>query len=99
MKKGFLLPLLAMMALSTAAVCSADENGADHVFTIASSCDIGAELNPHAYHSGAALYALNYVYDPLVVYQDGETIDYKWVSKEELIKFFENEEGIPDENT
>lgn len=72
MKKRFLLPLLALMAFSTVTVCSADEKGNDHVFTIASSCDIGAELNPHAYHSGAALYALNYVYDPLVVYQDGE---------------------------
>ena len=46
----------------------------DHVFTVASSTDIGVSLNPHMYHSGAALYALNFVYEPLVMYSKGEIV-------------------------
>ncbi len=62
-------------ASTTETSASAESTTTDHVFTIASACDIGNELNPHAYHSGAALYALNYVYDALVVYEDGQIVE------------------------
>ena len=65
------LALLAGCSSSQAAQNS-DGSASDHVFTVACSSDIGEELNPHLYHSGAALYALNYVYDPLVMYSKGE---------------------------
>jgi ABC-type oligopeptide transport system substrate-binding subunit len=54
------LALLAGCSSSQAAQNS-DGSASDHVFTVACSSDIGEELNPHLYHSGAALYALNYV--------------------------------------
>ncbi len=57
-----------------AATAEPAKASSDHVFTVASSTDIGVELNPHMYHSGAALYALNYVYDPLVNYENGEIV-------------------------
>lgn len=40
----------------------------DHIFTIASSADVG-DMNPH--QGAAAIYAQNYVYESLVVYADG----------------------------
>lgn len=67
MKRIVCVILAVMMMLSVAAFADSD-----HVFTVACSSDIGAELNPHLYHSGAALYALNFVYEPLVTYADGE---------------------------
>jgi hypothetical protein len=41
---------------------------ADHIFTIATSADVG-DMNPH--QGAAAIYAQNYVYESLVVYADG----------------------------
>jgi len=73
--KNLIAILVIALAVAAFAGCGASDNAGgsgDHVFTVASSSDIGEELNPHLYHSGAALYALNYVYDPLVMYADGE---------------------------
>ncbi len=74
MKKFTSILLATAMAVTVftgAPVKAADE----HVFTVASSSDIGSELNPHLYHSGASFLALGNVYDPLVMYSDGQIVE------------------------
>ena len=76
MKSKKLLSFLIVLSLvlTTLVGCSSSSGGgeeetSDHVFTVASSCDVG-NLNPHTGES--SLYGLNYVYEPLVTYEDGE---------------------------
>jgi ABC-type transport system substrate-binding protein len=74
-RKFAVLMLALVLVISTFTGCGSsksDSASSDHVFTIASSTDCGAEVNPHLYHSGAAFYALENIYDPLVMYADGE---------------------------
>ena len=74
-RKFEVLMLALVLVISTFTGCGSsksDSASSDHVFTIASSTDCGAEVNPHLYHSGAAFYALENIYDPLVMYADGE---------------------------
>ena len=68
--------LVVAFAMIAFAGCGSSDEGdsGDHVFTVASSADTGGTLNPHLYTSDASLYALNLVYDPLVMYADGEIV-------------------------
>ncbi|MBR0455757.1 MAG: nickel ABC transporter substrate-binding protein [Firmicutes bacterium] len=74
--KYIIAVLVVAFAMVAFVGCGSSEEGdsGEHVFTVASSTDTGSELNPHLYHSGASLYALNLVYDPLVMYEDGEIV-------------------------
>lgn len=77
MKPSRYLIAVLVIAFAMAAFAGCGSSGGDagdHVFTVASSTDVGEDLNPHIYHSGAALYALDYVYEPLVMYEDGEIV-------------------------
>jgi nickel transport system substrate-binding protein len=74
--KYIIAVLVVAFAMVAFAGCGSSDSGdsGDHVFTVASSADTGGTLNPHLYTSDASLYALNLVYDPLVMYEDGEIV-------------------------
>lgn len=90
------LALTLMLALLAGCSSKGTKDPAnDHLFTIASSADVG-DMNPH--QGAAAIYAQNYVYEGLVVYADGEIkpcLAERWdISDDGLTYTFHMRDGV-----